>query len=197
MMKRFIIRMFFVSSSAIAVAALFATAGCKQEAETASRQTTSQEAASSKEEVTPYYQGLIEEYRTVLAEDPHNLAATIALGNAFYDAGRWQGAIQYYERALRIDPHSVDAMTDMGTCYRNLGVLDKAIETYLRVIAIEPNHLNALFNLGIIYGEDKKDYRKAVKYWEHLLHLSPKHPQADNIRVSIHAYKQMLRKKAP
>src|SRR5512134_2688043 len=63
----------------------------------------------------PYYPGLIEEYRTVLAEDPHNLAALIGSGNAYYDSGEWKKAVSMYEGALAIDPRNADVRTDMGT----------------------------------------------------------------------------------
>jgi len=181
----------------IAAAALLASGGCKRNGGTASPAGPAPDETPSKENRTPYYRGLIEEYRSILAEDPHNLAAIIALGNALYDAGQWKGAIQYYERALQIDPHSVDVMTDMGTCYRNLGMPDKAIAIYEQVISIEPSHQNALLNLGVAYGQDKKDYRRAISYWDRLLHIAPKHPQADNIKATLHIYKQALRKQAP
>lgn len=195
MMKRITTRtVLFLAASAVCCA-LPAAGGCRQE--TGKPEQTGRSPEHAQEEGKPYYHGLIEEYRSLLAEDPHNLAAIIALGNAMYDAGQWRDAVHQYEQALQIDPHSADVMTDMGTCYRNLGMPDLAIQTYERTLAIEPNHQNALYNLGIVYGRDKKEYRKAIAYWEKLLHIVPKHPHADDIRMSIHAFKQALRKKTP
>ncbi len=183
-------------ASMAVVLGLLVVGGCTREdgAPIKKQSAESPDAAAAPESPLPYYRGLIEEYRSILAEDPHNLAAIIALGNALYDAGQWKGAIHYYERALQIDPHAVDVMTDMGTCYRNLGLPDKAIDIYLRANAIEPSHQNTLFNLGIVYGEDKKDYLRAIAYWKQLIDIAPKHPQADNIKATIHMYKQTLRK---
>ncbi|MDH4161776.1 MAG: tetratricopeptide repeat protein [Nitrospirota bacterium] len=181
----------------VLVFALAAGASCKRQDRTAAGDDSRQERSAAPEATTPYYQGLIDEYRSILAEDPHNLAAVIALGNAYYDAHQWKGAIHYYEQALTIDPHSADVMTDMGTSYRSLGMIDKAIETYERAVSIEPGHQNALFNLGVVYGQDKKDYRKAIAAWDQLLHIAPKHPQADTIKSSLHAYRQALRKQSP
>lgn len=194
MMKRITDQVLVFVAAAAATAALIAAGGCMREAGTENPSGSQSEAIASKESTTPYYRGLIEEYQSLLAEDPNNLAAIIALGNALYDAGKWKGAIQYYERALQIDPHSTDVMTDMGTCYRNMGMPDKAIEIYKRAVSIEPSHQNALYNLGIVYGQDKKDYRKAIQYLDQLLHVAPKHPQADNIKAALHAYKQGHRK---
>jgi tetratricopeptide (TPR) repeat protein len=142
---------------------------------------------------SPYYYGLIEEYRAILAEDPNNLAANIALANAYYDAGQWKDAISFYEQALELNPSNADLITDMGTCYRNLGMPDHAIRTYERALAIEPSHQNALFNLGVVYGYDKKNYRKAIALWERLLHLAPKHPHASEIRASLAGLRTRLK----
>ena len=144
---------------------------------------------------TPYFYGLIEEYRGILAEDPHNLAAIIALGNAYFDAGQWKQAIKHYEQALLLDPANTDVITDMGTCYRNLGAPDRAIVEYERALKREPMHQNALFNLGIVYGFDKKDYAKAIRYWEQLLHVSPKHPRAGFVLATIAQFKKAARQK--
>jgi len=145
---------------------------------------------------TPYYYGLIEEYQNILAGDPHNLAALIALGNAYYDAGQWKLAVQYYEQALRLNPHLADVMTDMGTCYRNLGMPDRAIAQYEKALKIEPTHQNALFDLGVLYGYDRKDYAKAIKYWEELLHVSPKHPKAEYLQATMAQFRKAMRQKS-
>jgi len=144
----------------------------------------------------PYYYGLIEEYRSVLAGDPHNLAAIIGLGNAFYDAGQWKEAIRYYEQSILIDPSNADVVTDMATCYRNLGMPDRAIADYRKALLIEPTHQNALYNLGVVYGYDNNDYESAVRIWERLLVIAPKHPKADTIRAGIANFRRLLARKA-
>jgi cytochrome c-type biogenesis protein CcmH/NrfG len=140
----------------------------------------------------PYYYGLIEEYRTMLAEDPHNRAATIALGNAFFDSGSWKEAITYYERALRLEPHDPDILTDLGTCYRNISMPDRATELYRRALQYSPGHLNARYNLGVVYAYDKKDYASAVREWEELLRIAPGFHQADMMRQAIRSFKAQM-----
>jgi len=144
----------------------------------------------------PFYEGLIQEYRTVLAGDPNNLAANIAMGNALYDAGKWKEAITYYDQALRLNPHNADVVTDMGTCYRNLGMADAAVREYTRALRIDPAHQNALYNLGIVYSEDKKDPARAIPYWERLLEIAPKHPQAQHLRSSLENLRRTLKRGA-
>jgi tetratricopeptide (TPR) repeat protein len=150
--------------------------------------------ASKSESQNPYYYGLIEEYRTILAEDPNNLAAIVALGNAYFDSGQWQEAIRLYERALKINPRNADVHTDMGTAYRNLGMPNRALAEYRRALDLEPGHVNAHYNLGIVYAYDVKDYAAAIHVWEKLLRLSPNHPQADQMRSSIATFRKALKK---
>ena len=139
---------------------------------------------------TPYYYGLIEEYRNDLAEDPHNRAATIALANAYYDSGDWKAAAENYERALRLDPHDPDILTDLGTSYRNLGQADRAIAAYLKALRYDPNHVNTLYNLGIVYAYDKKDYNHAIRHWEMLLKIEPNFHHAATVRESVESLKK-------
>ena len=133
----------------------------------------------------PYYHGLIEEYRTILAEDPNNLAALIALGNAYFDSGQWRKAITMYEHALALDARNADVRTDMGTAYRNLGMSARALSEYRLALRYEPGHLNARYNMGIIYANDTKDAGAAIHVWEELLKLAPNYPHAEYIRSSI------------
>jgi len=150
--------------------------------------------APKSEALTPYYYGLIEEYRTVLAEDPNNLAAVQALGNAYFDSGQWQEAIHMYERALAVNPRSTDVRTDMGTAYRNMGRPDRAIAEYRSALKLEPGHVSARYNLGVVYAYDVKDYKRAITIWEQLLRLAPNHPEADAMRTAIARFKKALKK---
>ena len=172
---------------------VLAAGGCKKNEQQAS---SPPERSSAAKGQSPYYYGLIEEYQNVLAGDPHNLAALVALGNAYYDAGQWKLAVQYYEQALRLNPHLPDVVTDMGTCYRNLGMPDRAITQYEKALTMEPANLNALFNLGIVYGFDRKEYARAITYWEELLHVSPKHPKAEYLQGTMAQFRKAMKQKA-
>ncbi len=150
--------------------------------------------APKSDALDPYYYGLIEEYRTILAEDPKNLAAIIALGNAYYDSGQWRDAIRMYERALALDPRNADVITDLGTAYRNLGMPEKARDAYRRALGFEPGHVNARYNLGVVYAYDFKDYARAIYYWEDLLRVAPNYPGADALRSRIAVLQKALQK---
>jgi len=176
---------------------LLLVSGCGQPAEKKSPAPHTVQAHSGKVDAdqTPYYAGLIEEFRTILAADPGNLAALIGLGNAYFDSGQWQRAITMYEHALRIDPQNADVRTDMGTAYRNLGKYERALSEYLLALKYEPPHLNARYNMGIIYAYERKDYAAAIRVWGELLQLSPNYPHAAQMKEKIASLKKMLHKK--
>jgi tetratricopeptide (TPR) repeat protein len=155
-----------------------------------------EQAGKAEEARTPYYRGLIEEYQTTLAEDPHNFVALIGSGNAYYDSGDWMNAIKMYEQALAIDPRNADVRTDMGTAYRNLGMPERALAEYRRALQQEPSHLNARYNLGVVYANDKKNYSAAIRVWEEILKIAPNYPQAGRVRAMIDALKARKAKEA-
>jgi tetratricopeptide (TPR) repeat protein len=138
----------------------------------------------------PDYNGLIEEYRSILAEDPDNFAALVGMGNAYFDSSQWKKAITMYEHALMLFPRNADVRTDMGTAYRNLGLADRALAEYRIALEHEPGHLNARYNIGIVLAHDKKNYQAAIHIWEELLQLAPNSPYADHIRANIAALKE-------
>ena len=135
--------------------------------------------------LVPNYSGLIEEYRTILQEDPNNLAAIIALGNAYFDDAQWKQAITMYEHALLLDSRNADVRTDMGTAYRNIGMMDRALAEYRTALTYDRGHLNARYNMGVIFASNKKDYKAAVRVWKELLKLAPNYPHAETIRSAI------------
>jgi tetratricopeptide (TPR) repeat protein len=143
---------------------------------------------------SPYYSGLIEEYRTILVEDPNNLAAITALGNAYFDNGQWKEAITTYERALLISPGDADVRTDLGTAYRNTGMTDRALAEYRTALKYDPGHLNARYNTGVVYATNKKNYKEAIRIWEDLLKIAPNYPQAEQMKSMILTFNKALKK---
>ncbi len=182
-----------MKTSFVAVAVfLVLVAGCRDAGDTKPAVVPATAVHTQKSEaLDPYYYGLIEEYHTILAEDPNNVAAAIALGNAYFDSGQWREAVRMYERALQLDPRNADVITDLGTAYRNLGKPERAIAEYHRALRIEPAHVNARYNLGIVYAYDIKDYGRAILLWQELLKQSPNYPGASAVQARIDAIKKL------
>jgi cytochrome c-type biogenesis protein CcmH/NrfG len=136
----------------------------------------------------PYYPGLIEEYQLLVAEDPHNFAALVALGNAYLDYQNWGKAVEMYQSALMIDPRDAEVHAALGTAYRKRGQIDRSLAEYRLALKYEPGHLDARYNMGIIFAHDKKDYREAARVWQEILNLAPNYPEAERIRTTIAAW---------
>ncbi len=176
----------------IAAAFVMVVAGCSPSGQDTAGEGNHPHAAS--EQQSPYYYGLIDEYKRLLAADPHNLAALIAIGNAYYDSGHWKEAATYYDRALRLDPGNADVRTDMGSAFRNMGMPERALAEYKKALEYNPGHQNARYNMGVVYAYDKRDYRAAIRIWEDLLKISPNHPQSEQMRSYIVTFKKAVSK---
>ncbi|MDW8267522.1 MAG: tetratricopeptide repeat protein [Anaerolineae bacterium] len=60
-----------------------------------------------------------------------------ALGNAYYDAGRYEEALAAYRAALAADPGHFAAAARLGSTYEQLDRPDEAIAAYRRALAIQ------------------------------------------------------------
>jgi cytochrome c-type biogenesis protein CcmH/NrfG len=124
-------------------------------------------------------------YRNVLASDPGNVRANVALANRLYDAGRYAEAISHYQAALTGDPKNVDVSTDLATALYYAGRADEALAQFDRSLSIDPGHGQTLFNLGIVKRDAKHDAKGAIAAWQRLLVSVPQYPEARKVRSMI------------
>lgn len=129
-------------------------------------------------------QAAILQLKEKVDKNPKDLASLVALGNAYYDAGKYQNAITYYQKSLEIDAKNYDVMTDMGAAYNATGQADKALEIFKQVTAEKPDHAMAWYNQGIVY-KAKNDTANMRFAWERFLVLQPTGAQADNVRQEL------------
>lgn len=121
----------------------------------------------------------------VLRQNPKDVQAWVALGNACFDTHQAQKSIDAYAKVLELDPKNVSVLTDQGVMYRELKAFDKAIANFQAAQKIEPDHLQSLFNLGVVYGTDLKQKDKARKAIQRLLEKHPGTPQAAEAKVAL------------
>jgi cytochrome c-type biogenesis protein CcmH/NrfG len=126
----------------------------------------------------------------VLARDPKNVKAWIALGNEYFDGHQPQKAIDAYAKALELDPKNPDVLTDQGVMYRDTGAFDKAIANFKRASQIDPRHVQSLYNLGVVYAFDLKDAKRAAEAWNRVVQVAPASPQAAEARKLLDEMKQ-------
>ncbi|HKL27603.1 MAG TPA: tetratricopeptide repeat protein [Desulfuromonadales bacterium] len=137
--------------------------------------------------VTPQKQ--IDEIKSVVAQDPSNRGAWVALGNTYFDNNQFIDAIDAYDKALELGPDDANVLTDQGVMFRRLGWFDKAIENFRKATEIAPNNPTPWFNLGVVYRNDLKDFPKAIEAWNRFLELAPAGPNTEQIRQQIEAMK--------
>lgn len=127
----------------------------------------------------------IEEIKGILAADPTNRNAWVALGNQYFDSNQYIEAIDAYDKALELQPDDPDVLTDQGVMFRSLGWFDRAIQNFTRASELNPNHATSLFNLGVVYRHDLQDFPKAIEAWTRFLELNPAGPSAEQIRQEV------------
>jgi tetratricopeptide (TPR) repeat protein len=91
------------------------------------------------------YGDVITIWREAVAHQPNNVRATINLGCALQDAGRYQEAIEQFERALKIDPSRPDvglAHRSLGLTWARLGQPEKAIHHLELAMKLRPDVAN-------------------------------------------------------
>jgi tetratricopeptide (TPR) repeat protein len=131
-------------------------------------------------------QAAIIKLKDKLKSNPKDVASLVALGNAYYDLGKFQQAITYYTQSLAIDPKNYDVTTDMGAAYNALGQTDKALEIFKQVTGEKPDQAMAWYNMGVVY-KAKNDTPNMRFAWERFLAIQPTGTQADNVRSELSA----------
>jgi len=131
------------------------------------------------------YQERITANLQIVAADPKNEKAWIALGNDYFDMEQAQSSVDAYAKALALAPNNPDVLTDQGVMYRHLGATDKAIANFQKAGKIDPRHLQSFFNLGITYSQDKKDPQSALKAWNKVIEIDPASAQAAQAKQLI------------
>jgi cytochrome c-type biogenesis protein CcmH/NrfG len=127
----------------------------------------------------------IAELKNIVAADPANFQAWVALGNEYFDSNQFMDAIDAYDKALEIRPNSPDVLTDQGVMFKNLGWFDRAIANFSKANEIDPSHATSVYNLGIVYRYDLQDFPKAIEAWTKFLEINPTGPGSDRVRQDL------------
>lgn len=127
----------------------------------------------------------ISELKNIVAADPGNFQAWVALGNEYFDSNQLMDSIQAYDKALEIEPNSPDVLTDQGVMFKRLGWFDRAIENFTRAHEIDPAHATSFYNLGVVYRYDLQDFDKAREAWTRFLEINPTGPGSDRVRQDL------------
>lgn len=155
---------------------LFLTAG-----QIAYGQTTNKEKALDKgrEAIKLMDNGKFDESIKLLEDaqklDPEEISYPYELGYAYYAKKDYKMASKYLESILKHKDINDRVYQLLGNSYDHLGKGDKAITTYETGLKKFPNSGNLYLEMGVMQM-GKKDYNKALDYYEKGIEVAPKFP---------------------
>jgi tetratricopeptide (TPR) repeat protein len=121
----------------------------------------------------------------IVAKDPKNVGAWIALGNDYFDTRQYQRSVDAYGEALKLQPNNPDVLTDQGVMYEQLGDFDRALANFEQARRIAPSHVQSLYNIGVVWRKHKNDSKKAMAAWRQVVKDFPGTPQAVQAAAEI------------
>lgn len=132
------------------------------------------------------------ELKNIVAADPTNFQAWVALGNEYFDGNQFMDAIEAYDKALAIQPNSPDVLTDQGVMFKRLGWFDRAIQNFSKANELDPTHATSVYNLGVVYRYDLQDFAKAQAAWTRFLEINPTGPGSDRVRQDLESMRAQV-----
>ena len=114
----------------------------------------------------------IDHLNAVLADSPSDFDALSALGDLYFESGRYQEAIQTYDRALAVDPMCADCLNDKGLCLFFVGDPAGALVSFDRANEFAPDYVNAWLSKGYVLISEKR-YEEAMAPLNKVKQLDP------------------------
>jgi tetratricopeptide (TPR) repeat protein len=123
----------------------------------------------------------VSEIEGLLAANPDDPKLLAAMGNVYFDAGRWNEARTWYEQSLDVSPDDVDVLTDLAVSLRNLQQPQRTIELLDRAIALDPDHWQAWYNKVVVYQFDLHEHDLAADSLRRLQELKQANPSIPDL----------------
>ena len=110
-----------------------------------------------------------------LESNPDDAQGWMLLARSYYVMNRYPEAVRAYERASELVPGDADLLADYADALgmtQGRSLQGKPLELAERALAIDPNQWKALALAGTA-AFDRKDFGKAIAYWERLKQVVP------------------------
>jgi tetratricopeptide (TPR) repeat protein len=121
------------------------------------------------------------ELEDMLAQAPGDHRIMVALGNLYFDAGRWTDSRMWYERSLEIEGGDPNVITDLAVVYRNLKQPEKSLELLRSAIDASPEHWQAWYNSVVVLHFDLHRHDEAAEALDRLKQLATTNPQIPDL----------------
>ncbi|MBR1535600.1 MAG: tetratricopeptide repeat protein [Treponema sp.] len=120
---------------------------------------------------------ILKECSRKLAQDPHNAAALLALGDLYYNERAWDKAYPIYETQMGIAPahREIDifkASLRQGICAVKLGKIEESFRGLSAAAQINPNDFEVNYYLGLAFYKNN-EFEKAVPRFKKVVVVKP------------------------
>lgn len=144
----------------------------------------------SVEKVTAMIDELVERLKT----QPDDAAGWLMLARAYVAIGKHTQSVAAFKEAVRLRPDDADLLADYADALAvasNRSLEGEPAQLVERALKADPDHPKALALAGTA-AFDRRDYKGAVAYWEHLAKVEPAGtPFAEQIRANIDEARQL------
>ena len=119
----------------------------------------------------------IEAYKTLIRENPKNVSAYNALGDAYFNSGRWEEALAAYKEATRVAPGNAEAWYNLGYCYNAMGRHGEAFAPLVKAKDLDPQFAEAFYGIGFAYMRGT-EIEKALQWFKSAINVDPEYADA-------------------
>ncbi len=128
------------------------------------------------------------ELEAQLQRTPDDPRLMIALGNLYFDAGRWTEARLWYERGLEGEAGDPNVITDLAVVYRNLKDPEKSLALLAQAQRAAPEHWQAWYNTVVVLHFDlhrHDEAKAALKKLKALAASNPEIPDLSSLEAAV------------
>lgn len=138
-----------------------------------------------------YIDKSIEMYSKLIAKNPKNFEAYLAISICYAKKGEWEASVEFCKRAMEVNPKSYEANNQMGLVYYCCNQVKDSIDYYEKALGLKPEGDYKIYsNLGYAY-EKIGEIDKAVKIFSKLVQKFPNIPAKDEIKNHLRILKTL------
>ncbi|MBT8359089.1 MAG: tetratricopeptide repeat protein [Deltaproteobacteria bacterium] len=126
----------------------------------------------------------IEICKKVLDQEPSHVPSIYMIARAYRSLEDYDTALKWYAKGLESDPKHVSLIASRGYLYLKLGKIREAYEAAQKAISIDPQASEGYELMGSIF-DDKKDYAKAMGYYNSALEYAKEEHRKKSFRARI------------
>lgn len=135
----------------------------------------SDDATASHADDATQFAAAVEKLAERLKQQPDNVEGWAILARSYARLGRHADAVPAYEKAVVLEGNNAGLLADYAdtlAVHNNRSLEGKPTQLLERALKLEPDHAKALALAGTA-AFNRKDYKTAVRHWEHLARVAP------------------------